>query len=58
MISRLLAGTFRVVSTIPPFLAQQVGEKALKSLLCYLGIRRTAPFTPSLVEMMQEGEKR
>src|SRR2546425_13311997 len=35
------------------FLAQQTGEKALKSLLYYLGARRTALFTHSLVEMIQ-----
>jgi HEPN domain-containing protein len=40
------------------FLAQQAGEKALKSLLYYLGSRRTALLTHSLVEMVQEGGKR
>lgn len=36
------------------FLSQQSGEKALKSLLYYLGARRTALLTHSLVEMIQE----
>lgn len=36
------------------FLAQQVGEKALKSLLYYLGSRRKALLTHSLVEMVRE----
>jgi HEPN domain-containing protein len=36
------------------FLAQQAAEKALKSLLYYLGARRTALLTHSLVEMTQE----
>jgi HEPN domain-containing protein len=40
------------------FLAQQAGEKALKSLLYYLGARRTALLTHSLVEMVREGGKR
>jgi HEPN domain-containing protein len=40
------------------FLAQQAGEKALKSLLYYLGARRTALLTQSLVEMVREGGKR
>ena len=40
------------------FLAQQAGEKALKSLLYYEGARRTALLTHSLVEMVLEGEKR
>ena len=40
------------------FLAQQASEKALKSLLYYLGARRTALLTHSLVEMVQEGSKR
>jgi HEPN domain-containing protein len=39
------------------FLAEQAGEKALKSLLYYQGARRTALFTHSLVEMIREGEK-
>jgi len=39
------------------FLAQQAGEKALKSLLYYLGKRRKALFTHSLVEMVKEGAK-
>jgi HEPN domain-containing protein len=39
------------------FLAQQAGEKALKSLLYYLGARRTALLTHSLVEMIREGSK-
>ena len=40
------------------FLAQQAGEKALKSLLYYEGARRSALLTHSLVEMIREGEKR
>jgi HEPN domain-containing protein len=40
------------------FLAQQAGEKALKSLLYYLGARRTALLTHSLVEMVEEGGRR
>ncbi len=40
------------------FLAQQAGEKALKSLLYYLGARRAALFTHSLVEMVQEAGKK
>ncbi len=40
------------------FLAQQAGEKALKSLLYYLGARRTALMTHSLVEMVRHAEKR
>ncbi len=40
------------------FLAQQAGEKALKSLLYYEGARRTALLTHSLVEMIREGEKK
>ena len=40
------------------FLAQQASEKALKSLLYYLGARRTALLTHSLVEMVQEGSTR
>lgn len=36
------------------FLAQQAAEKALKSLLYYQGLRRTALLTHSLVEMVQE----
>ncbi len=40
------------------FLAQQTGEKALKSLLYYLGARRTALFTHSLVEMIQAAGKK
>jgi HEPN domain-containing protein len=40
------------------FLAQQAGEKALKSLLYYEGARRAALLTHSLVEMVREGEKR
>jgi HEPN domain-containing protein len=39
------------------FLAQQAGEKALKSLLYYLGSRRAALFTHSLVEMIREVTK-
>jgi HEPN domain-containing protein len=40
------------------FLAQQAGEKALKSLLYYLGARRTALLTHSLVEMLGVAAKR
>ena len=40
------------------FLAQQAGEKALKSVLYYQGARRTALLTHSLVEMVREGEKK
>ena len=40
------------------FLAQQAGEKALKSLLYYLGARRAALLTHSLVEMVRAAEKR
>ena len=40
------------------FLAQQTGEKALKSLLYFQGARRTALLTHSLVEMVQEGTKK
>ena len=40
------------------FLAQQAGEKALKSLLYYLGARRTALLTHSLLEMVRECGKR
>src|SRR5574337_1035269 len=40
------------------FLAQQAGEKALKSLLYYLGARRAALLTHSLVEMIQDAGKR
>ena len=40
------------------FLAQQAGEKALKSLLYYLGARRTILLTHSLVEMIQEAGKK
>jgi HEPN domain-containing protein len=36
------------------FLAQQAAEKALKSLLYYLGARRTALLTHSLVSLVQE----
>ncbi|MBS3934247.1 MAG: HEPN domain-containing protein [Truepera sp.] len=36
------------------FLAQQASEKALKSLLYYLGARRTALLTHSLVDMVKE----
>jgi HEPN domain-containing protein len=34
------------------FLAQQAGEKALKSMLYYLGARKQALFTHSIVEMI------
>lgn len=37
------------------FLAQQTGEKALKSLLYYGGNRRSALLTHSLVEMIRTG---
>lgn len=40
------------------FLAQQAGEKALKSLLYYLGSRRQALLTHSLVEMVREAGKK
>lgn len=40
------------------FLAQQAGEKALKSLLYYLGARRAALLTHSLVEMLRTAGKR
>ncbi len=40
------------------FLAQQAGEKALKSLLYYLGSRRKVLLTHSLVEMIKEAGKR
>jgi len=40
------------------FLAQQSGEKALKSLLYYSGARRRALLTHSLVEMVQESGKK
>lgn len=36
------------------FLAQQSGEKALKSFLYYVGARRKAVLTHSLVEMLRE----
>jgi HEPN domain-containing protein len=36
------------------FLAQQAGEKALKSLMYYQGLRRSATMTHSLVEMVQQ----
>ena len=39
------------------FLAQQAGEKALKSLLYYLGARRTALLTHSVVEMVRESQR-
>ncbi|MEE8304027.1 MAG: HEPN domain-containing protein [Candidatus Tectomicrobia bacterium] len=39
------------------FLAQQAAEKAFQSLLYYLGARRTALLTRSLVEMVREGGK-
>lgn len=40
------------------FLAQQAGKKALKSLLYYLGARRVALLTHSLLEMVQEAAKK
>jgi HEPN domain-containing protein len=39
-------------------LAQQASAKALKSLLYYLGARRIALLTHSLVDMVQEGQAR
>lgn len=39
------------------FVAQQAAVKALKSLLYYLGARRTALMTHSLCEMVQEAAK-
>jgi len=39
------------------FLAHQSAEKALKSFLYYVGARRSALFTHSLVEMINEAEK-
>ena len=39
------------------FLAQQAGEKALKSLLYYQGARREALLSHSLIEMVQEAAK-
>jgi HEPN domain-containing protein len=40
------------------FLAQQAGEKALKSLLYFQGARRAALMTHSLVEMIREAGKK
>ncbi len=40
------------------FLAQQAGEKALKSILYYVGARRTALLTHSLLEMVQEAGRK
>ena len=40
------------------FLAQQAGEKALKSLLYSQGARRAALMTHSLVEMIREAGKK
>ncbi len=40
------------------FLAQQAGEKSLKSLLYYLGSRRTALLTHSLLETVREAGKK
>lgn len=40
------------------FLAQQAGKKALKSLLYYLGSRRKALLTHSLLEMVKEAGKK
>ena len=40
------------------FLAQQAGEKALKSLLYYQGARRAVLLTHSLVEMVREAGKK
>lgn len=39
------------------FLAQQAAEKALKSLLYFLGARRTALMTHSVVEMVEAAGK-
>jgi len=39
------------------FLAQQAGGKALKSLMYYLGAKRAALLTHSLLEMIQEASK-
>ena len=39
------------------FLSQQAAEKALKSLMYYLGARRKAIFTHSLMDMVKEGQK-
>lgn len=38
------------------FIAQQAGEKALKSLLYYLGSRRTALTTHSILRMIEEAQ--
>jgi HEPN domain-containing protein len=40
------------------FLAQQAGEKALKSVLYFIGSRRRALLTHSLIEMIQEAGKK
>ena len=40
------------------FLAQQAGEKALKSILYYVGARRTVLLTHSLLEMVQEAGRK
>jgi HEPN domain-containing protein len=40
------------------FLAQQAGEKALKSLLYYSGARKQALFTHSIVEMIGAVDKK
>jgi HEPN domain-containing protein len=40
------------------FLAQQAGEKALKSLLYYSGSRRQALLTHSIVEMVGAVKKK
>jgi HEPN domain-containing protein len=40
------------------FLAQQAGEKALKSLLYYQGARRTVLLTHSLLEMVEHAATR
>jgi HEPN domain-containing protein len=39
------------------FLAQQAGEKALKSLLYYVGARRSALLTHSLTEMIEAAKR-
>jgi len=38
-------------------LAQQAGEKALKSLLYYVGSRRSALLTHSLLEMIEAAKR-
>lgn len=50
-----IEGAFYETAT---FLAQQAGEKALKSILYYLGFRRKALLTHSLVEMIKAAGER